>query len=620
VHELAVEEYGVRGHITSLNPIRPENAPDPWETGALQAFERGETEISSVEEMEGEEYMRLMRPLITEKGCLKCHAAQGYQEGDIRGGISVSIPVEPLWTVARMQVFTLAGGHAMLWLMGLGGIVLGTQRLRRSERERRRAEEELQEAKETAEKANQAKSIFLANMSHELRTPLNTVLGFSQLMARSANLDAEGRENLGIIHRSGEHLLTLINDVLAMSKIEAGRTTLNEVEFDLYHLLDSLEDMFRLKADEKGLQLFFERDVGVPRYVRTDEIKLRQVLMNLLHNAVKFTEEGNVTVRVSRSDPTGLAFEVQDTGLGITPDEQEAIFEPFVQTKTGRQAREGTGLGLPISQQFVRLMGGDLAVSSDGVPGRGSVFSFDVQVGVLERAPDVQAIGPARRVVGLEPGQRAADGGPYRVLVVEDDEPSRTLLVKLLSPLGFEAQEAANGQEAIEIWERWRPHLIWMDMRMPVMDGYEATKRIKATAQGQGTTVIALTASTFEEERAAVLATGCDDFVRKPFREADIFEAMAKHLGLRYVYEEEVPEDAVDETGELLTAAALRTLPPQWLAAFRDAIVALDSEAAATLVDQIAEGEAPLAAALADLVAHYRFDTLQALLMKEVEQ
>ena len=508
----------------------------------------------------------------------------------------------------------------MLWLMGLGGIVLGTQRLRRSERERRRAEEESREAKEAAEKANQAKSIFLANMSHELRTPLNTVLGFSQLMARGPNLNAEQRENLGIIHRSGGHLLTLINDVLTMSKIEAGRTTLNEDDFDLYRLLDDLEDMFQLKADEKGLRLLFERAPDVPQYVRTDEIKLRQVLINLLNNAVKFTEEGGVSVGVRRSDLTGLAFEVQDTGLGIAPDEQEALFEPFVQTKTGRLAREGTGLGLPISRQFVRLMGGDLAVSSDGVPGRGSVFSFDVQVAIAEPAAvaDVRAPRPKRRVIGLEPDQCAADGGPYRVLVVEDDEPSRMLLVKLLSPLGFEVREAINGQEAIEIWERWQPHLIWMDMRMPVMDGYEATKRIKATAKGQTTAIIAVTASSFEEERAVVLAAGCDDFMRKPFREAEIFEAMAKHLGVRYVYEDEIA-GAAAETGESLTAATLRTLPHQWLAAFREAIEALDSETAGVLLNQIAASDTPLATALADLVAYYRFDTLQAL-VKEVEK
>ena len=628
VHELAEGEYGVRGHITSLNLIRPENAPDLWETEALQAFERGETEISSVKKMEGEEYIRLMRPLITEKGCLKCHAAQGFQEGDIRGGISVSIPMEPLWAVARMQVLTLTGGHAMLWLMGLVGLALGTQRLRRSERERKRAEVALRQTKEAAEDAqmaaeaaNRAKSVFLANMSHELRTPLNAILGFSKLIARTPNLDVEQRENLGIINRSGEHLLTLINDVLTMAKIEAARTTLNEGNFNLYGLLDEVQDMFQLRADDKGLELIFDRADDVPQYVRTDEVKLRQVLINLLNNAIKFTEEGEIVVSVqcsvdsqkqsNHSPPSTLYFSVKDTGPGIVPDKRESIFEAFVQTKTGQHSPEGTGLGLPISRRSVQMMGGELTVSSE--LGQGSVFEFDVQISVVESG-DVRTELLSRRVIELEPNQPR-----YRLLIVDDKWDNRQLLVKLLSPFGFELREASNGQEAIEVWGDWEPHLIWMDMRMPVMDGYEATKQIKATTKGQATAIIAVTASTFEEERAVVLSAGCDDFLRKPYREADIFEAMAKHLGVRYVYEDEV-QDEMPEAGDLLTAATLRTLPPEWLAAFREAIETLDSETAGTLVDQIAESDAPLATILADLVGHYRFDTLQALVSEQNEE
>jgi signal transduction histidine kinase/FixJ family two-component response regulator len=625
VHELAEEKYGVLGHITSLNPIRPQNASDPWETEALQAFERGKTEVSSAEKMEGKEYMRLMRPLITEKGCLKCHAAQGYQLGDIRGGISVSVPMEPLWTILRMHVLTLVLGHVLLWLMGLVGVVMGTQRLRRSERERNRAAEALQKAKERAEAANRAKSEFLANMSHELRTPLNAILGFSQLTVRDRNISREARENLGIITRSGEHLLTLINDVLDLSKVEAGRTTLNERNFDLYCLLEDLEDMFQMRAEAKGLQLVFDRAPDVPQYVRTDEVKLRQVLINLLGNAIKFTEKGNVSVRVSSKDQhmipdTGihdtckLVFEVEDTGPGIAPEELGTLFEAFVQTRTGRQAQTGTGLGLPISRTFVQLMGGNIYIESE--VGEGATFKFDIQVtpvGVEEVVEQPDRL--LRRVIGLAPGQPR-----YRILVVDDRESNRQLLIKLLAPHGFDLKEAGNGQQALEVWDEWRPHLILMDMRMPVMDGYEATQRIKAATKGQATAIIALTASALDEEQAVVLSAGCDDFVRKPFREADIFEMMGKHIGVRYVYEEteEETERAVPtiqaEAGAALTATNLAALPSDLLSNLEQAATRLDTAMITSLIDEIRAHSTGMADGLASLANEFRYDEISTLI------
>jgi PAS domain S-box-containing protein len=518
------------------------------------------------------------------------------------------------------------------------GKAIGLASLVQDVTERMHAEEKLREAKEAAEEArvaaeaaNRAKSVFLANMSHELRTPLNAILGFSQLMARDPGLSAEQQENLETIGRSGEHLLGLINDVLDLSKIEAGRVVLQENSFDLHRLLEGLEEMFRLRAADKGLTLIFDLAPDVPHYVRADEGKLRQVLMNLLGNAVKFTQEGGITLRIGTKDegrrtteqPTSvdrrssLVFEVEDTGPGIAPEELEAVFDAFVQTASGQATHEGTGLGLPISRQFVRLMGGDLVVHSE--LGTGSLFKFDVQIELVDAA-EVLTSQSERRVIGLEPGQRAADGGSYRLLVAEDREASRKLLAKLLEPLGFEVREAVNGQEAIEVWEEWEPHLIWMDMRMPVMGGLEATKRIKATTRGQATVVIALTASAFEEDRQVILSEGCDDFVRKPFREAEIFDKLAKHLGVRFVYEvyEDQPADIAPTPQERLTPGALAVLPADWLAELNQAAVQADGDLVLDLVEQIRGQHPSVADALAGLVRNYRFDIIVTL-TQEIE-
>jgi CheY-like chemotaxis protein len=288
-----------------------------------------------------------------------------------------------------------------------------------------------------------------------------------------------------------------------------------------------------------------------------------------------------------------LHFEVEDTGPGIAPEELEAVFDAFVQTESGQEAKEGTGLGLPISRQFVKMMGGDLTVSSE--LGMGSLFKFDVQIEMADAA-DVLTSQPARRVIGLAPDQRAADGGPYRLLIAEDREASRKLLTKLLEPLGFEVREAVNGQEAIEIWELWEPHLIWMDMRMPVVDGHQATKRIKATTKGQATVVIALTASAFEEDRQVILSEGCDDFVRKPFREAEIFDKLTTHLGVCFVYEE------TETTTQAPRPADGAASPQERFQADGDLVL--------ELVEQIRAQHPSVADALAGLARNYRLDII----------
>lgn len=462
---------------------------------------------------------------------------------------------------------------------------------------------ELVTAKQKAEAANQAKSSFLANMSHELRTPLNAILGFAQLMTRSQKLPSELRQNVGIISRSGEHLLTLINNVLDLSKIEAGQLTLNEKNFDLYRLIDDLEDMFWLKAKDKHLQLLFERSDSLPQYVRTDEVKLRQVLINLLNNAIKFTAEGGVSLRVKERQNAQLYFEIEDTGAGIGPEELNQIFEAFTQTQTGRQSQEGTGLGLPISRQFVQLMGGEMRVSSQ--VGVGTLFSFNMQVEVVSES-QIESRTPKRRVIALEPKQPR-----YRILIVDDKYNNRLLLMKLLSVLGFDLREAENGQQAIAIWQEWDPHLIWMDMRMPVMNGYEATKRIKATTKGSATTIIALTASTYEEERAVVLSAGCDDFMRKPILESAIFDMMHKHLGVRYVYEEAASSvEVAKESEKSLTASALATLPQDLLKLLETKAAEGDMLEIERLIDLLRSVDAEVANELAALAEEFDYDEI----------
>jgi signal transduction histidine kinase/DNA-binding response OmpR family regulator len=476
--------------------------------------------------------------------------------------------------------------------------------------------EELNEAKLVAETANQAKSEFLANMSHELRTPLNAILGFAQLMIRDSSLLPNQLESLQIIDRSGEHLLSLINDVLDMAKIESGQMGLNENDFDLYHLLDTIEEMFQLKANAQGIQLICDRDANVPQHLRADERKLRQVLINLVGNAIKFTQEGNIKVKVNRGDQPlksskdedtsnslTLHFEVADTGPGIAPDELESLFEPFVQTETGRQSQQGAGLGLPISRQFVQIMGGDITVKS--ILGQETVFKFDIQAQLGENI-GTKILEPVRKVLRLQPGQPS-----YRILVVDDRPTNRQLLVQLLSPIGFEVCEAANGQEAIAIWDSWEPHLIWMDMRMPIMNGYECTRAIKSHLKGQATVIIALTASTLEEERAIVLSAGCNDFVRKPFRAETIFEKLAQHLGVCYIYEEQdLPPDLPLAIAEKLTSSALTIMSPEWLAQLHLAAIELDTNQVNRLISQIPQESSSLVPPLQKMVNNFDFDQI----------
>ncbi|NQE35394.1 response regulator [Microcoleus asticus] len=505
------------------------------------------------------------------------------------------------WTEAEINVAVDVGTQ-------LGVALQQAELLARTQRQSM----ELIKSKENAEVANRAKSQFLASMSHELRTPLNAILGFSQVMARNSSITEEQKEYIEIINRSGEHLLELINDVLSMSQIEAGQITINENRFNLYRLLNSIKEMLQLKAHSKGLHLIFENIGDLPQYIQTDEAKLRQVLINLLGNAIKFTQHGTVTLRVSsqaennatEENKSQLYFEIADTGPGISPSEISTLFKPFVQTETGRKSMQGTGLGLPISQQFVRIMGGDIAVESQ--LDQGTTFSFNISVNLVTES-DRQEKLAVKQVIALEAGQQT-----YRILIVEDVAENRQLLLKLLVPLGFEVREATNGQEGIALQLTWKPHLILMDMLMPVMDGYEATRQIKQTLEGRQTIIIALTASAFDEQRQMILSAGCNDLICKPFREEVLFEKIAHHLNLRYIYEEENSSTSFS-SGTLLkslTAEDLSVMPTDWVVELHRAALCVDDNRILELIEQIPETEANLANTLTDLVDNFRIDII----------
>ena len=518
-----------------------------------------------------------------------------------------------VWQVYKWRILGVA------FLFFLQAVLITSLLLER--RRSRRTQEELKEYREHLERlvmdrtaelvvardealaASRSKTRFLANMSHELRTPLNAILGFSGLVRSEARLSDEHRKYLKIVGTSGEHLLDLIDEVLDMAKIETGNTVIDSSSFDLHALTSEVVAMLQQRALVKNVRLQLSISSSVPQFVQSDAGKLRQVLTNLVGNAVKYTDEGSVTVRLDSRPQENLRghlliFEVEDTGVGISVEDQTRIFDPFVQAGHS-EIRQGTGLGLSISRQFVQLLGGSIRLKS--TPGRGSHFRIEVPV----QFADASAVPPAtKEALSLQPGQPE-----YRILIVEDQPENWLLLEQLLKSVGFQVRVAHEGTEAIECFKEWHPHFIWMDLRLPEISGFDAARRIRDLEGGQATKIVAITASVFTSQREEVLAAGFNDFLRKPYRPNEIFDCMARLLGVRYRYRES--SRAPSEPGFLtLNPTEIAEIPVVLRDQLEAAALSLDRERVARVAAEIAKHNPPVGTTLMRLSSELAYSPI----------
>ncbi len=465
-------------------------------------------------------------------------------------------------------------------------------------------------ARQVAEQANRSKSVFLSNMSHEIRTPLNAIIGFSQILQRDPTLQPKQVDQIATISRSGEYLLSLINDILDISKIEAGRITINNTNFDLHGVLDEVKLMFSIPAEKRGLSLLFERRENVPEFVSADEGKLKQVMINLIGNALKFTQEGGIGVRCQAVHQDGQQFlnvEVEDSGVGIPKEDIANIFDPFRQSDAGKTIG-GTGLGLAISKQMLELMGGSIEVKS--TEGQGTLFKFFfpiTEVDPKEVSTDHQI---NRDVIGLSP-----DSGIIKILVVDDRKENRDLLEDMLKPVGFKVEMAEDGKEGVQKFFAYTPDCVLMDLRMPVLDGYEATTQIKKDEKGSKVPIIAVTASAFDDDEKAVLRSGFDGYLRKPFRRHELFAKLQDLLDVEYIFSAEAADS--DEKSFILTREHMENLAPEIITKMTSAVDEGDMEEFREIVITIEAEHPRIANALMELAGKFDYQALMNLLGEE---
>jgi len=526
VSELQERSFGIRTRMTHPTPINPQNAPDRWEQAALERIFDGEPEVAGVEKLGEERYRRLMTPLMGEEGCVRCHSREGYRRGNIYGGLSVTIPFRPFQDRAQLDMYSHSLTHLLIWLCGSVGIVIAWRKYFRTELARQQGEVELQVAKTTAESANRAKSEFLANMSHEIRTPMNAIIGMTELTIESS-LTRDQREYLEMVHSSATGLLKVLDDILDLSKIEAGHLEIENIPFEIHATVERTLKSMALRAHEKGLELICQIDPDIPVKLVGDPLRLRQVLINLIGNGIKFTNRGDVALRVSKLDcderqperPCSICFAVSDTGIGISDEQLLTLFESFRQADSSTtRMYGGTGLGLSISKQLVEMMGGEMKVESRR--GEGSTFVFTLPFHI--HGGDTAKLKPA-------------DLTGRRIMIVDDHAASRLVVNEILVGCGAETAIYASGPQALDALERAARDdeafdLVVVDARMSGMSGLSFAEGVHASPTIQPPLLMLLPATRDRRLVMACQRIGVDHYLFKPPSRVELVEAIVNLL------------------------------------------------------------------------------------------